>query len=100
MLDSLLALSAAWVRDKQQTGVGHGSSLTVWHATATKGLLMAVVTETRWSMTPSSSGLVTLARLKMFRTVSDRRFKQPRGSWALATSEASGAHSRLREQVY
>lgn len=65
-----------------------------------KGLLMAVVTETKWSMTPSSSGLVTFAILKTWRTVSDRRFRQPRGSWALATSDASGGHSRLKEQIW
>lgn len=63
------------------------------------GLLMAVVMETMWSMAPSSSGLVTLARLKTLRTVSDRRFRQPRGSWALVTSDASGGHSRLGEQI-
>lgn len=47
--------------DRRRSGA---SLLTVWHATAIKGLLMAVVTETMWSMTPSSSGLVTLAMLK------------------------------------
>lgn len=73
-------------------------ALTVWHATAMNGLRMAVVTETMWSMTPSSSGLVTLAMWKMWRTVSDRRFRQPRGSWALPTSDASGGHSWLRER--
>lgn len=65
-----------------------------------KGLLKPVVTETMWSITPSSSGLVTLAMLKMFLTVLDSRFRQPRGSWALATSDASGAHSRLQEQIF
>lgn len=46
-------------------GWGRGVGiLTVWHATAIKGLLMAVVMETMWSMAPSSSGLVTFAMLK------------------------------------
>lgn len=60
---------------------------------------MAVVMETMWSMTPSSSGFVTLAMLNTLRTVSERRFRQPRGSSALATSDASGGHSRLGEQI-
>lgn len=63
-----------------------------------KGLLMPVVIETMWSIAPSSSGLVTFVMLKTLRTVSDKRFKQLRGSWALATSDARGRHSRLGEQ--
>lgn len=63
------------------------------------GLRMAVVIETMWSITPWSSGSVTFEMLKMFRTVSDRRFRQPRGSWALAASDASGGHSRLGKHI-
>ena len=83
---------------KQGRRTKHPASPTVRQASAMKGLRMAVVTVTRWSMTPWSSGSVTLAMLKVLRMVSDRRLRQPRGSLALETRGASLGHSRLLEE--